>query len=93
MKLYISLIVVQLLRATRRTLLLQKTRHPDNEENLATNLARTLGSGHRKINLLRLKLSALPVTNATTLRTVGTSTMNRHLSGGRQTNMWNYSLK
>jgi hypothetical protein len=87
MKLYISLIVVQLLRATRRTLLLQKTRHLDNEENLATNLARTLGSGHQKMDLLRLKLSALPVTNATTLRTVGTSIMNKHLSSGRQTNM------
>ena len=87
MKLHISLIVVQPPRAIRRTLLLQKTRYLDIKENLATNLARTLGSGHQKMNLLRLRISAPPVTNATTSRTVSTSTMNKHLSGGRQTNM------
>ena len=80
------LIVVQLPRAMRRTLLLQKTRYL-NEENLATNLARTLGSAQQKMGLPRLEKSALPATNVTTSKTVSTLTINKHLNSRRQTSM------
>jgi hypothetical protein len=78
--------VVQPPRAMRRTLPLQKLRHLD-EQNLVINLGTTPGSAHKKIGLPKEELSALLVNNATALMTAGISTLNKHLSGGKQTSM------
>jgi hypothetical protein len=77
------LTVVQLPRAIRETLLLQKLRYLD-KQNLVINLATTLGSVHKKIGLPKKKLSVLLINNTTALTTASILTLNKHLNSRRQ---------
>jgi hypothetical protein len=76
-KLHISLMVVQPPRALRRTLLLQKTRHP-NEITLAI-IVRI--QENARVRTHYKQPSALLVNNGTALMTAGISILNKHLSG------------
>jgi hypothetical protein len=80
------LTVVQLPRVIRGTLLLQKLRYLD-KQNLAINLATTLGSVHKKIELPKKELSVLLVNNTTVLTTASILTLNKHLNSRRQTSI------
>jgi hypothetical protein len=77
-KLHISLTVVQLPRALRRTLLLQKTRYP-NEITLVI-IVRI--QENVRVRTYYKQPSALLINNGTALITAGISTLNKHLSSG-----------
>jgi hypothetical protein len=77
------LIVVQLPRVIRETLLLQKLRYLD-KQNLTINLAITLGSVYKKIGLPKKKLSILLINNTIVLTTTSILTLNKHLNSRRQ---------
>jgi CTP:phosphocholine cytidylyltransferase-like protein len=77
---------VQLPRAIRETLLLQKLRYLD-KQNLAINLVTTLGSMHKKIELLKKRLSVLLINNTIVLTTASILTLNKHLNSRRQTSI------
>jgi uncharacterized radical SAM superfamily protein len=73
---------VQLPRAIRETLLLQKLRYLD-KQNLVINLVITLGSMYKKIELPKKKLSILLVNNTIVLITASILTLNKHLNSRR----------
>jgi hypothetical protein len=77
---------VQLPKAIRGTLLLQKLRYLD-KQNLAINLAATLGSVYKKIGLPKKRLSILLVNNTTALTTTSILTLNKHLNSRKQISM------
>jgi plasmid maintenance system antidote protein VapI len=74
---------VQLPRAIRRTLLLQKLRYLD-KQNLAINLVITLGSMYKKIELPKKRLSVLLINNTTVLTTASILILNKYLNSRRQ---------
>jgi hypothetical protein len=62
---------------------LQKLRYLD-KQNLAINLATTLGSVYKKIGLPKEGLSVLLVNNTTALTTASILTLNKHLNSRKQ---------
>jgi hypothetical protein len=74
---------VQLPRAIRETLLLQKLRYLD-KQNLAINLVITLESIYKKIELPKERLSVLLINNTTVLITASILTLNKHLNSRKQ---------
>jgi hypothetical protein len=74
---------VQLPRVIIKTLLLQKLRYLD-KQNLVINLAISLESIYKKIELPKKKLSVLLINNTTVLTTTSILILNKYLNSRRQ---------